>query len=102
MVVTGLPENWDMIVDTTPEARFCVAVAVRDVWRLIVHTGVARTAREFLAKRTDDTELVKSRWRRLRRKTYPLPLSTVTNWHAMYKFTGELLGTLLCQFYRLL
>ena len=81
-----------MIVDTTPKPA-CVAVAVRDVWRLIVRPRAWRTAREFLAKRTDDTELRK------------IPLEEITSKDVsiaaehgdqlardVYKFTGELLG----------
>ena len=73
-----------VIVDTTPEARLC-GCGRKDVWRLIVRPRAWRARHASFSPNVQTTRsCVKSRWRRLRRKTYPLPLSTVTNWHAMY------------------
>ena len=56
-----------------------------DVWRLIVRPRAWRARHASFSPNVQTTRsCVKSRWRRLRRKTYLLPLSTVTNWHAMY------------------
>ena len=82
-----------VIVDTTPEARLCGCGRKGCLEAYCSATGVARTAREFLAKRTDDTELRK------------IPLEEITSKDVsiaaehgdqlardVYKFTGELLG----------
>ena len=82
-----------VIVDTTPEARLCGCGRKGCLETYCSATGVARTAREFLAKRTDDTELRK------------IPLEEITSKDVsiaaehgdqlardVYKFTGELLG----------
>ena len=82
-----------VIVDTTPEARLCGCGRKGCLETYCSATGVARTAREFLAKRTDDTELRK------------IPLEEITSKDVsiaaehgdqlardVYKFTGDLLG----------
>jgi len=82
-----------VIVDTTPEARLCGCGRKGCLEAYCSATGVARTAREFLAKRTDDTELRK------------IPLEEITSKDVsiaaehgdqlardVYKFTGDLLG----------
>ena len=81
-----------VIVDT-PEARLCGCGRKGCLETYCSATGVARTAREFLAKRTDDTELRK------------IPLEEITSKDVsiaaehgdqlardVYKFTGDLLG----------
>ena len=73
-----------VIVDTTPEAAYAVAV-VKGVWRLIVRprAWLGRLVSFSPSVRTTRS-CVKSRWRRLRRKMYPSQPSTATNLHAMY------------------
>ena len=75
------------------EMTYGVAKGMKNFIMITLGTGVARTAREFLAKRTDDTELRK------------IPLEEITSKDVsiaaehgdqlardVYKFTGELLG----------
>lgn len=82
-----------VIVDRSPEARLCGCGRKGCLETYCSATGVARTAREFLMKRTDESEL------------RSLPLEDITSKDVsiaaehgdklardVYEFTGELLG----------
>lgn len=82
-----------VIVDTSPEARLCGCGRRGCLEAYCSATGVARTAREFLSKRADDSELRR------------IPLDEITSKDVsiaaehgdrlacdIYAFTGHLLG----------
>ena len=82
-----------VIVDRSPEARLCGCGRRGCLETYCSATGVARTAREFLSKRSDDSELRKMPMEDITSKDVSIAAEHGDRLaQDVYKFTGELLG----------
>ena len=82
-----------VIVDRGPEARLCGCGRKGCLETYCSATGVARTAREFLSKRSDDSELRKMPMEDITSKDVSIAAEHGDRLaQDVYKFTGELLG----------
>ena len=82
-----------VIVDTSDDARLCGCGRKGCLEAYCSATGVARTAREFLAKRSDESELRSIPMEQITSKDVAIAAGHGDQLACeIYKFTGELLG----------